>query len=154
MAPGSVNFWLRAGSRIDWRVDLDVTDPAAAEAWRRSRTPDRSLGELHFEFLGRSITVPAYRLRNDGGFVPAGNGRFSSAPPPVRVIAHWVNLPELRGQTLLGVSRPDGRQHNWRGRWEIDLGPGHVLIDSRDDLERVDRGSNRRGGSRCQQGET
>jgi hypothetical protein len=133
--PGRICFWLRSGSHVHWSVDLDAVDPAIANEWRLP-TPDRSVGELRFDFLDRPMMVPATRHSSGYGWIPGGFGQFSAAPTPtpVRVIAHWINLPDLGGQTLMRPSGMDGRSHRWGGRWEIDLGPWHITIDSRPDL--------------------
>jgi hypothetical protein len=140
--PGRICFWLRSGSHVQWSVDLDAVDPAIAEKWRLPM-PDHSLGELRFDFLDRPMTLGAYRQSSGYGFIPGGLGRFGSAPMPVRVIAHWINVPNLRGQTLLGRPATHGRVQRWLGRWEIDLGPWHVMIDSRDDLDQMYRAAKR-----------
>jgi hypothetical protein len=62
---------------------------------------------------------------------------------PVRVIAHWLNVPRLLGQTLLGRPATDGRAQRWLERWEIDLGLWHVTFDSRDDLDQMYRAAKR-----------
>jgi hypothetical protein len=140
--PGKICFWLRSGSHVQWSVDLDAVDPAIAEEWRLPM-PDHSLGELRFDFLDRPMTLGAHRQSSGYGFIPGGLGRFGSTFTPVRVIAHWINVPNLRGQTLLGRPATHGRMQRWLGRWEIDLGPWHVMIDSRDDLDQIYRAAKR-----------
>jgi hypothetical protein len=114
---------------------LAAADPAIANEWRLP-DPDRSLGELRFEFFGQPMTVGAHRQSSDYGWIPGGLGQFGSASRLVRVIAQWINLPNLRGQAL-GQPAMDGRLHPWRGRWEIDLGPWHITVDSRRDLDKM-----------------
>jgi hypothetical protein len=141
--PGKVCFWSRAGSsHIQWSADLDAADPAIAEEWQLPE-PDRSPGELRFDFFGQPMTVGAYRQSTDYGWILGGPGQFGSASRPVRVIAHWINLRNLGGQTLMRVSGMDGRLQRWMGRWEIDLGPWHITIDSRDDLHHTYRAAKR-----------
>jgi hypothetical protein len=142
--PGRICFWSRAGSNhVEWSVDLDAADPAIANEWRLPE-PDRSLGELRFDLLDRHMTIGAYRQSSDYGWIPEGIGQFGSTSRPVRVIAQWINLPDLRGQSLLSQSGIDGRLQRWRGRWEIDPGPWHITIDSCHNLDQMYRIAKRR----------
>lgn len=52
--PGRICFLSRAGDNyIQWSVDLKAVDPAIAQEWQLP-IPDRSLGELRFDFsIGR-----------------------------------------------------------------------------------------------------
>jgi hypothetical protein len=145
--PGRIWFLSRAGSNyIQWSVDLDTADPAIAQEWQLPE-PDRSLGELRFDFLGQPMTVGAYRQSRDYGWIQGGLGQFGSASRPVRVTAHWLNLRNLLlnvlERTILGQPGTNGRLHRWLGRWEIDLGPWHITIDSQPNLDQMYRDAKR-----------
>lgn len=139
--PGQIELLLRAGSHLDWAVNLDETESDVRRQWEHLSTTATS-GELYFDFLRRVTTVPAYKTAAGRGFIVGGPGRSEPGTRLTRVVAHWVNLPNLGAPTP--IRRELGENHyQWWGRWRLSLPTWLVVIDSRNDLDEVYREARR-----------
>jgi len=137
--PGQITFLLRAGSDLDWAVDLSAVDAETVSEWSRSYVPtERAASQLYFNFLGHSVTAPTWRTSWDRGFISPPD-RSNQQRTLARAVAQWVNLPDLGGETLLHRVEADGMWREWRGRWTLDLPPWRVVLDRRKDLDEVYR---------------
>lgn len=122
------------GPETPGTVELRFT-PKPGLVWRLPRTdrtfdplPDDTI--LHIARPYGTAELPAQHRSHEEGW---SNGASLGDPqaPLQRLIAHWVNLPELRGQHDL-TTRLDGVEHTTRrGRWSHKTGGWKITLDVR-----------------------
>lgn len=127
-AEGRIRLLLRAGSSLRWEVAFDTADEAHWSFWRNvgGSSPVR----LSFDLDGLEVVLPAHLSENGKGWVPGSSWPEQADLSMLR--ADWLNLPSLSDSTRLASV---GASHaEWHGRWQIDLGPWSLTLDSRPDL--------------------
>lgn len=131
-APGHIDLLLRSGQHLDWHVDLDGQDDHLRHAWAR-RAGARATGVLSFDLHGCPTTLQAHALSTGRGFVAAGRYMLPGAQID-RVVAHIINVPDMRPDVLIGGEGPGGGPLEWHGRRVIDTPPWQLTLDARPDL--------------------
>lgn len=134
-APGSVTLLLRSGSHLNWRVDLNALDDSGRHAWHR-RAGAGSSGDITFDLAGCRTTLPAHALSVGRGFADATTSAMPQAQIE-QVVAHLLNVPDVRPQTLIQGRHPEGQPIEWYGRRVIDAPPWRITLDARPDLHEV-----------------
>lgn len=131
-APGRVTLLLRSGSHLNWCVDLEALDNGDREAWHR-RAGATTSGDIAFDLHDCQTTIPAHALAVGRGFAYASK---SAAPDATieQVVAHLLNVPDVRPQTLIRGRHPNGQSIEWHGRRTIDAPPWQLTLDARPDL--------------------
>lgn len=62
---------------------------------------------------------------------------FGNADAPLtRIIAHWVNLPDIHGDGLVSLN-PNGEINSWPGRWVTEIQGWKLTLDIRHDHKNV-----------------
>lgn len=131
---GSIALVLRSGSHLLWTVDLETAPELERYEWRYRTEP--STETLTFDFLGSHLELTG-RITSDGrGNVPGDRTGDGDDRHVISVMAHWVNLPNLRGGSLLHEDHEQGWSE-WAGRWQMSLAGWTVTIDSRRDLDEM-----------------
>lgn len=140
-APGRIQLLLRAGTHLNWAVDLDDLQEFDRRQWERAATTS---GELHFEFMGSTVTLRAHALGAGYGFIPGSNYAAPNASID-HIVTHWVNLPDDPGgpQLLLREDTDDKLWYEWAGRKVVDVPPWEFTFDSRHDHADVYRQAKR-----------
>lgn len=140
-APGHVDLLLRAGSHLNWSVDLHSLDGPVRRAWERE-VQARATGEITFDLHGCPTSLPAHVLSEGRGFSQGG----SPAAPGARIdrlVAHWLNLPGVRPRTLISRDEEGGTRIEWHGRRVIETPPWQLTLDARSDHDDVYRDAKR-----------
>ncbi|UCA51103.1 hypothetical protein LEL86_18275 [Streptomyces sp. WA6-1-16] len=124
------------GPKTPGIVELRFT-PKPGLAWRLPQTdqtfdpfPDDTI--LHIARPYGTAELPAQHRNHEEGW---SNGASLGDPHASlqRLIAHWVNLPALRGQHHL-ITRTEGAEHTaHRGRWSHETGGWKITLDVRPD---------------------
>ncbi|OCC10927.1 hypothetical protein A3Q37_03045 [Streptomyces sp. PTY087I2] len=117
-------------------VELRFT-PKPGLVWRLPQT-DHTFDPLPDDTTLRiarpygTAELPAQHCNHQEGW-SNGASLGDSQAPLQRLIAHWVNLPALRGQHDL-TTRTEGAEHTThRGRWSHETGGWKITLDIRPD---------------------
>ena len=116
-------------ARISWAVDLKDADIDEERAWR---PPAEDSQTLVLAEEGEAHRLPVF-VRNKGDGWSNG-AEFGGSEPLIRVLAHWINLPDFARGTWL-VRSSD--RYSWLGRTDLRLDGWTLRIDSRPDLRTV-----------------
>jgi hypothetical protein len=130
-ALGRIDLLLRAGSHLNWLVDLDSLGGTHRRDWERGARA-ATAGQLHFDLNGCPTTIPVQALAAGRGSVA---GCYYAAPSASieRIVTHCLNLPDVGPHDLLRADQEDGRWVEWRGRRVIEAPPWLITLDSRND---------------------
>ncbi|MEV6847231.1 hypothetical protein [Actinoplanes sp. NPDC051411] len=90
---------------------------------------------LSFQRNGQAWRSEAIRSEIDWGIL--NHAEYSTSQPLGRVIAHWVNLPEIHGNEVLTATSPGGSRSWWTGRFSFSAAGWDITIDRRQDFSDI-----------------
>jgi hypothetical protein len=123
--PGRLELGSVPNPQLDWSIQRGPTDwvSGGGAVTLLLRRPD---GEL---------AVPAAYRNSDGGWT---NGLTVGDPeaPLARVVAHWINLPEL-GSRFQSSGIVQTYEDHLAGRWQMAIGDWQLTVNRRPDYAEV-----------------
>lgn len=123
---GSVELSCVPRLSLDWSVETDASPEFGS----------RSQATLLLRHPTGDMQLPVWLRGVDDGWSNGAELGNNDAQLK-RIVAHWFNVPRLRGPITLTTTTPDGAQCWWSGRWAFQVGGWKITLDVRPDHQRV-----------------
>lgn len=137
---------ITGGTERHGTIDLTFGSSKPSLRWNVVPAPQDAPGiEQTGDFIvrrhGQDWSVPAHGGTFSGGWI--NHAEFGD--PGVRLrrlIANWINLPNIVASGRIVQDEADGHSHCWIGRWQIDVDTWRLTLDRRYDYDSAIMGAN------------